>query len=204
MVPGTYHSGVPSDGNIKKPAEYIDHEFMIHAVKYHGHYYSGGSTRISQITGRLTGTAKGNQEKERKTAELIQKHLASRFITDMELTPFLKNNVLEKLDVLDEDNTNAFGQRLLDLIFNLTDQRSKMDEYARSNVLFPYDDEVFDGIIYNTAYQLELGTTEGLGNAYLWLLTGSLLRNETGRVLRMYDSSFIAIRRQISEKETLK
>lgn len=35
--------------------------------------------------------------------------------------------------------------------------------------------------------------------AFLWLLTGSLLRNETGRVLRMYDSSFIAIRRQMSE-----
>ena len=37
----------------------------------------------------------------------------------------------------------------------------------------------------------------------LWLLTGSLLRNETGRVLRLYDSSFIAIRRQLSETGSL-
>ena len=61
------------------------------------------------------------------------------------------------------------------------------------------DDETFDGVIYNAAYQLHLQTFHGLCNAYLWLLTGSLLRNETGRVLRMYDSSFIAIRRQMSE-----
>lgn len=79
-----------------------------------------------------------------------------------------------------------------------------MDEYAKSSEPFPLDDEVFDGIIYNTAYQLDLATYEGLGNAYLWFLTGSLLRNETGRVLRMYDSSFIAIHRQPSEDGTLK
>lgn len=88
--PGLIIHEDPSDGNTKKPAEYIDHAFKIHAVKYHDHYYSGGSTRISQITGRLIVTAKGNQEKERKTAELIQKHLASVFVTDMELTPFIK------------------------------------------------------------------------------------------------------------------
>lgn len=202
--PGLMIHEEPSDNNTKKPAEYIDHEFMIHAVKYHDHYYSGGSTRISQITGRLIGTAKGNQEKERKTAELIQKHLASVFVSDMELTPSLKENVLKHLDIFNDDEANAFGQHLLDLIFDLTNKRSGMDEYAKNSEAFPLDDEVFDGIIYNTAYQLELATYEGLGNAYLWLLTGSLLRNETGRVLRMYDSSFIAIHRQPSEDGTLK
>lgn len=202
--PGLIIQEMSSDGNTKKEAKYIDQEYLIHAVKYHGHFYSGGSTRISQITGRLIGTAKRNQEKERKTAELIQKHLAAVFVSNMDLTPSLKENVQRYLDSFDEDTLNEFGQTLLDLIFQLTDDRYALDELDRLSEPFAFDDEVFDGIIYDAAYQLELSTFDGLANAYLWLLTGSLLRNETGRVLRMYDSSFIAIYRQPSEDGTLK
>ena len=79
-----------SDGNTKTPAEYQELSYVIHAVKYHGRLYSGGSTRVSQILGRLIGTASGNREKERKTAELMQKHAADCFATDMELTPSLQ------------------------------------------------------------------------------------------------------------------
>ena len=61
------------------------------------------------------------------------------------------------------------------------------------------NDEAFDGTIWNAEYQLNLSSHSGLCNAYLWLMTGSLLRNEIGRVLRMYDSSFIAIHRQHGE-----
>ena len=62
---------------------------------------------------------------------------------------------------------------------------------------------MFDSILYNAAYQLNLESYEGLRNAYLWLLTGGLLRNETGRILRMYDSSFIAIYRQQGATEDI-
>lgn len=139
-----------SDGNTKTPAEYQELSYVIHAVKYHGRLYSGGSTRVSQILGRLIGTASGNREKERKTAELMQKHAADCFATDMELTPSLQENAEKRME--------------------------KLSDAMRDLQIF-----------------------RGLCNAYLWLLTGSLLRNETGRVLRMYDSSFIAIRRQMSE-----
>ena len=72
---------LPSDGSTKTEAEYIDRVFRIRAVKYRGSFYAGPSRRVSQITGRLIGTANGNQEKERRTAFLIQKHLAEVLTT---------------------------------------------------------------------------------------------------------------------------
>ena len=35
-----------SDGNTKTPAEYQELSYVIHAVKYHGRLYSGGSTDL--------------------------------------------------------------------------------------------------------------------------------------------------------------
>lgn len=197
--PGLIVSIDPSDGNTKTPADYVDLEYRIHAVKYHGKLYSGSSARVSQILGRLIGTAAGNRQKERKTAELIQKHVAECFVRDMELTPRLKDRAAGLLDEMtDEQKAEMYG-RLYDLTCSLAFDRKAAEEYDRRTELFPMDEEVFDGTIYNAAYQLNLGTYAGLCNAYLWLLTGSLLRNEVGRVLRLYDSSFIAVRRQFSE-----
>ena len=48
-----------SDGKTKTPAEYVDREYKIHAVRYQGRLYAGASKRVSQILGRLTGTASG-------------------------------------------------------------------------------------------------------------------------------------------------
>lgn len=185
-----------SDGNTKVPAEYKDLEYKIHAVRYKGRLYSGESKRVSQILGRLTGTAAGNKEKERKTAELIQKHVVEQFIVDMELTPRLKDHVDELFQRLTDEQLEALYQFLLRYLYLLIHTRKSLDDYQRKTEPFPFDDEVFDSILYNAAYQLNLESYEGLRNAYLWLLTGGLLRNETGRILRMYDSSFIAIYRQ--------
>lgn len=192
-----------SDGETKRDAAYADYEYMIHAVKYHGKLYSGASARVSQIAGRLIGTAAGNKEKERKSAELIQKNVADCFIKDMTLTPRLKDNVAGRFHVLSDDQKQQLGQKLLDIIADLAGQREITEDYDRKTEAFPMDDETFDGTFYNAAYQLHLGTFSGLCNAYLWLLTGSFLRNEVGRVLRLYDSSFIAIRRQLSETGAL-
>lgn len=188
-----------SDGETKRDASYADYEYMIHAMKYHGKLYSGSSTRVSQIAGRLIGTAAGNKEKERKAAELIQKHVADCFVNDMTLTPRLKDNAVRLFDRLSGEQLDEMEQILYELVLDLAKQRASVSDYDRKTELFAMDDETFDGTIYNAAYQLRLETFAGLCNCYLWLLTGSLLRNEVGRVLRLYDSSFIAIRRQISE-----
>lgn len=189
----------PSDGATKKNAYYADHEYMIHAVRYHGTFYTGESARVSQILGRLVGTAAGNREKERKSAELIRKHVAECFIKDMTLTPRLKEHTAELLSDLSDDRPDRMYRTLFDLVYELAAERRAKSDYERKTEPFAMDDESFDGIIYNAAYQLNLASYSGLCNAWLWLLTGSFLRNEAGRVLRLYDSSFIAVRRQVSE-----
>lgn len=197
--PGLIVSVDPSDEVTKKPADYADREYRIHAVRYHGHLYSGGSTRVSQICGRLTGTASGNQEKERKTAELVQKHVAECFIRDMELTPALKENTQKHFAELSEEQLQGMAETIFALLYQLAEDRQHTEEYDRKTEPFAMDDETFDSVIYNAAYQLSLSSFAGLCNAYLWLLVGGILRNEAGRVLRLYDSSFIAIRRQSGE-----
>lgn len=193
-----------SDGKSKIKAYYEDREYLIHAVKYKNKIYTGGSsTRIAQILGRLMGTASANKEKERKTALLIQKHVADCFIKDMTLTPRLKENVQQLLNGLNDEQKNELYQKLINLIFELATERKKQDDYEQKTELFAMDDESFDGTIYNAGYQLQLATYSGLCNAYLWLLSGSLLRNEIGRVVRVYDSAFIAVNRQFSESNNL-
>lgn len=197
--PGMIITEDDSDGETKTPASYADYEYMIHAVKYHGKFYSGDSARVSQIAGRLIGTASANKEKERKSAELIQKHVADCFVNDMALTPRLKDNAAKLFGKLSGNQLNDMRQRLHELVYDLAEQRNAAGDYDRKTEAFPMDDETFDGTVYNAAYQLHLKTFTGLCDCYQWLLTGSLLRNEVGRVLRLYDSSFIAVRRQISE-----
>ncbi len=202
FFPGLVIKIEESDGKTKTPAKYEDQDCMIHAVRYKGKLYAGDSKRVSQILGRLIGLAKGNQEKERKSAELIQKHVAKCFSEDMELTPNLQANMQDLLAAFSFEQKKELWQSLMELLILLSEQRRRLGEEKREE-LFAMDDEVFDGILYNAAYQLKLESDKGLCNAYLWFLTGGLLRNESGRVLRMYDSSFIAIYRQMSETNEL-
>ena len=195
---------VPSDGETKTDAEYDDRCFHIRAVKYHGSYYAGEGRRVSQITGRLSGTAKGNQEKERKTASLIQKHLAEQMVTDLKILPRLQETVLQRIEQLDGEQREHFYGSLFSYIDAMITERESKTEYDLLNELFPMDREVFEGILYNTSYQLAKLTDQAIANGYLWLLLGGLLRNEAGRILRLYDSSFIPIRRQSSDDGTIR
>ena len=68
---------VEVEGKEKQEAEFDDVELRIKAIRYHDSLYVGSSRRVSQILGRLCGTARGNQEKERRTAQLMQKQAAS-------------------------------------------------------------------------------------------------------------------------------
>ena len=189
---------VETDGSVKKEAYYEDREFLIHAVRYREHLYSGTSDRISQITGRLTGTAKGNQEKERKTAELIRRHLAEVFVSDPEAVSILQDTVRKMFPAEEEELMNRLWETLFDRTIEEAERREVQDPYEKISEPAAFDDEVFDGLVYNIIYQLHLQSWEGLVNAYLWLMTGSLLRNECGRLLRMFDSSFHPVAAQYS------
>lgn len=202
--PSLLVSEIESDGQTKRDAEYNDRLFTVEAVKYHGSFYAGGSRRVSQITGRLTGTAKGNPEKERKTAAMIQKHLAAELSTDLSLIPVLQKTVLERVELMDEVQCGRFYMSVLNYIDDLIQSRDARTEYELLDELFPLDPEVFEGILYNTVYQLVKQTDQSVANGFLWLLLGGLLRNEAGRVLRLYDSSFIPVRRQSSQDGTLR
>ena len=126
-----------SDGETKRDAEYIDQDCVIHAVKYHGKLYSGESARVSQITGRLVGTATGNKEKERKSAELIQKHVAECFVRDMTLTPRLKDNTVKLFHRFSPEQENEMRDRIQQAIMELSGDRQAKDADEKQRKLFP-------------------------------------------------------------------
>lgn len=185
-------------------AVFEQNAFVIHAVRKRGSFYVGSSRQVSQILGRLIGTAKGNQEKERKNASTIQAHLASILVKDFERKSRLQENVLEQLSRLTPEAHEAFYGDLYDYVELLIKERSEAEEYELLNDLFPMDDEVFEGILYNCVYQLSIGTETAIANGYLWLLLGSFLRNHAGRIQRLYDSAFIPVNRQMSDDGTLR
>ena len=102
-----------------------------------------------------------------------------------------------------KNNRKSFGKKLEEFILKTALKYYEKDEYIRENEFFSFDDEVFDQIIYNSFYQLQLQEPNSLINAYLWLLLGSLLRNECGRITRAYDSSFVPLYKTPGESETL-
>lgn len=187
----------------KKPAEYSDNERRIHAMKYNDRFYSGGSTRVSQILGRLCGTAQGNQEKEREAAHEIRMRIAEEMVSDMTLMPALQENAQKLLGRMDETQQSMLYDKAMDEVYLLIEQRKALSENRWLDEPFAMSPESFDGIVYNCAYQLKQNGFEGLCNAWLWLLIGGLLRNESGRVLRVYRSNFIAVNRQPSQDNTL-
>ena len=192
------------DDGEKEEAQYKDTEYRIEAHRINNSIYSGGtSNRVTQIAGRLIGTARSNPEKERKTAELIRKHIARRLIREYDLIESLQNNVHDHLSIIPEEKEEEFFGILINLIFDLTRSRNAKSENDKDSEPFPFEDYVFEELIYNVACQLHLYTFEGVVNAYMWLLLGSFLRNEVGTVLKMYHSGFISINRQLSEKDTL-
>lgn len=188
-----------------KEPEYIDNEHIIAADFDENHsFYSGGtSNRVTQIIGRLVGTAKSNQEKGRKDAELIRKHIANLLITDFRYIEKLQNNTEEMLDKIPEDRIQDFHYEVFNYMCDLVDSRNAMSEEEKVDEPFPFDDYIFEDLIYNVAYQLHLFSYEGLINAFLWLLLGGFLRNQVGFLLKMYHSGFIAINRQLSELGTI-
>ena len=188
---------------IRKEAVYDDLQYRIKAVRVNGRLYTGNDSRTIQIIGRLNGTAKGNQEKERKTAELIRKHLAYLIAEDDHTASDLFDHVRDQLAALDGSVQQKLCTQLQEYALYAAEERTAMDEYTRVHEPFPMDEEVFSRIVYNVIYQAELQTFRGLCCAWLWMLCGSLLRNEAGRVTRIYDSAWVPVFRETAETPAL-
>lgn len=201
--PGVIIQVKESDGEKKITPVYDEKTRFITACRYHGYLYSGGLSGINQLAGRLIGTASSNAEKERRNAVLIRKRIARDMATDMNIVSRLHENISAILETLDEQELNDFHYILYRYTIDLAFMRSGKTELEIDEEAFPMDDEVFDGVIYNTVYQLKLFTFENLVCAWLWMLSGSLLRNETGRLLRLFDSSWNTIYRHPSETPAL-
>ena len=196
---------VEKDNDQLSEPEYVDQEYRIYADKDdNGSLYSGGtSNRVTQIVGRLIGTARSNQEKGRKDAELIRKHLANKLVKDFDIIERLQNNTADMIDKIPEDRLGDFHHLLFDHIWDLIEYRNNLSQEERNDEPFPFDDYVYDDLIYNVGYQLHLFSYEGLINAYLWLILGGFLRNQVGSLLKMFHSGFTAINRQLSETGSL-
>lgn len=198
LFPSLFVEEIPAGENPAE-AEYDDVNMVIRACRVHNSLYVGSSRRVSQILGRLTGTARGNIEKERKTAELLQKKAAAVICTDDEYAYQLKEHIRSLLCGLADEGQEAFVILCGALLDELSGREA---EECSPDILFPLDPEVFEGIVYNAVKQFRRESGEGMVNCWLWLLLGSLLRNESGRILRLYDSSFVKVNRIPGEVHT--
>ena len=187
----------------KTDAEFNEHDCVIEASAVNGKLYTGNDGKVRQLTGRLYGTAKGNREKERKNAELIHRRMTRDLCSDEQRTVQLKEHIQMLLSRLNDVQRERFEDVLLEYIVFLAAGRAEMSAYEKDAEAFPMDDEVFDGVVWNAAYQLARWNEEGTAAAYLWLLLGSLLRNEAGRLVRLYDSSFLQVYGQRGEETDL-
>lgn len=192
-----------TDGKKKITPWFDENELMIHAARYNGRLYAGGDTTITQLAGRLIGTADGNREKQRKNAVLIQKKIVRTLAESDAQVAKLQLNVLNHLAALSDEGFVAFADNLIDFINAEAIERDELTPSQRDREAFPFDDEIFDNVIYNAAYQYCRYKFEGLINSYLWLLLGSLLRNEAGRMTRRFDSGFNEVNRAPGEENSL-
>lgn len=194
-LPGTViHIREKEEG--KRPPKFSYEKCVIEASLYRGNIYATGDAAVTQIMGRLFGSARGNEEKERKNAELIRKRVSRNLIEDRDLLTRLIGNIRDKVEDLEENTRYDLCLDLLEFSFELAEVRTKMSPLERDAEAAAMDDEVFDGIIYNAAYQLNDFSVDGTARAILWLMLGGLLRNEAGRVYRVFNSAFVPAYRQ--------
>lgn len=178
----------------KREAYFDDIDLHFHAVRYHGKLYqSAGSRRVAQILGRLTGTAKGSPEKERRTANRIQRSIASYLTAEKEPILLLQRNAMDQLEELNEAEADGLLEEMTGMILTLAEDRESMTAAEKNDEPFPMDDDIFDTVVTNALSELVTDGTQHLANAFLWLLLGGLLRNESWRLTHAFDPSFTMI-----------
>lgn len=165
---------------------------------------SSANSRVTQILGRLSGTARGNQEKERPAALAMQKRMASDLCHKPGLLRFYRDLNMQRIAELSEEQATRFVDRMADYINGVLARRSAQSSAERESEPFPIDDEIFDEVMNNVVYQWNLegneknddpdvsetDDLETTANAFTWLLLLSLLRNECRRLNQTYLSTF--------------
>ena len=199
LYPGLIVNEEPDASIYKSEAFFDDSDLMIHAEKHNDSFYAGGSTRISQITARLTGTSKAGQEKERQTSIRIRERIAEMLTAQHYPVAVLLKYWTEILEGLDEEKLERFTGLLSVYIDNVIDHYVNHPEEAKFEP-FPFRDDIFD------TYQERLinAWNYSLEYAFAWLLLGALLRNEiSGLVLRYAcDFSFFSEAASLPDMET--
>jgi len=195
-LPGTVINLRDSEKERKNPPAYNYDNCVIYASVYQGHIYATGDATVTQIMGRLYGSARGNVEKERKNAEIIRKHVSRELVKNRDLLSTLIIGIKEKIEGLQEDIRYALCEDLLIYVFELAEKRIDMTPLERDSEAAAMDDEVFDSVLYNAGNQLREFSVDGTSRAILWLMLGGLLRNEAGRIYRVFNSAFIPAFRQ--------
>ena len=147
----------------------------------------------------------GQQEIEDKLNEL-EKKVTKKCLCEKELhtAPSPDPAISGELDELNEEQLNRFFDLIFYMIVQLVGYREVMSEEERYDEEAPMHDNAYERLVYNVAYQFHLETYDGLVNAYVWLLLGSLLRDEIIPVIYMYSSSFKRIRNMPSQDMTLR
>ena len=175
----------------KAEALFSDGDNIIIAVRNKSGFYTGGvSTRVSQIVGRLIGTAKSGIEKERRSASLVQKRIAHELVTEPEKLLNLHLIYQGIIRNFTQDEMDCFISVFAEYINAIIGARAEMTEYAKENELFPFDDETYNLLMNYVLREWNDETLEHCIHAFAWLLFGSLLRNEVRRLLYAYDNTF--------------
>ena len=195
------------------PALYDDRRRVILAMRQDngkfllnlpGASVSQQSRRVTQLLGRLTGTAKGSPEKERAAAYAMQKRMASDLCHNQEAILFYRDHIAQLIYDLDEDQLDRFCELVPDYMNGVIDRRERQTAAEREGEPFPIDDDIFAETMHNITYQWLLegnqrqddpdvqqtDDLETTANSFTWLLLLSLLRNECGRLNRVYLSTF--------------
>ena len=154
-------------------------------------FYTGSSTRVIQILGRLTGTARGSVEKERRTAGMIQTRIAGDLANDIQKAEALRDLWALRFASMDQEQLDLFIDQFTDYLNAMARERMEMSPAERENELFPIRDEVFHDLWYNIAAEWTAGYIDGYANAFTWLTLGALLRDEIYRVIYVYDPQFV-------------
>lgn len=189
FYPGLLIEEIPSDGQTKREALFDDQSGLIRAVRYHGKLYSGGSSRVSQILGRLTGIAESSPEKERYSAEQIQIRTAKALAGDPSLMSRLFALNLARFRALSHEAADRFSAAFGNYLEALLRREETMTDAERAAALFPMTKEISEALLRFIVYQWNTDTDTGAAAAFTWVMLGSLLRGHAGRLVFVYLSS---------------
>lgn len=191
FFPGLLVQEIPAEpGRKKTNAQYSDADRMILAARYKSGYYTGSSTRVIQILGRLIGTAKGSVEKERRTAGMIQDRAAGDLATRPDLMQALRDSWSVRFYEMSEEALDRFVDIFSDYINGCVAKWKGMSADERDQELFPFREEVFLDLMNALIFEWNQGFTDSLANAFTWLILGALLRNEVSRLIYVYNTDF--------------